>query len=47
MDMTTNLTFWIVAWCWMGLAFITAACAIIFGAKGLDKRNEIGNDSDH
>ena len=46
MDMTTNFTFWVVAWCWMGLAFITAACAIIFGAKGLDKKNRIGCETE-
>jgi len=28
----------------MGLAFITAASAIVFSARGLDKNNEVGND---
>jgi len=42
MDMATNFTFWIVAWGWMGLAFISAACAIIFEAKALDKNNQTG-----
>lgn len=47
MDITTNPTFWIIAWCWMGFAFVTAALAILLGAKGLDKNNQIGADSDH
>jgi hypothetical protein len=46
MDISTHLVFWVVAWCWMAVAFITAACAIILGAKGLDKKNRIGTD-DH
>ena len=47
MDTTTNFTFWIIAWCWIGLAFITAALAVLLGAKGLDKHNKIGPDQDH
>jgi hypothetical protein len=38
--MTLNLTFWIVAWCLMGLTFVTATGAILFGAKALDRNNE-------
>ncbi len=37
--MEFNLTFWIVAWILMGLAFIVATCAILFGAKALDRNN--------
>lgn len=45
--MQLDLTFWTVAWCLMGITFITATCAILLGAKGLDKASGIEDDETH
>ena len=37
--MTLNLTFWTIAWCLMGITFVTSMAAILLGARGLDKNN--------
>ena len=37
MIMSPGLTYWIVAWSMMGLAFMSAFLAILLGARGLDR----------
>ncbi|MFK7769746.1 MAG: hypothetical protein AB8B55_21240 [Mariniblastus sp.] len=44
--MQLDITFWVAAWCLMGLTFITATGAIILGAKSLD-RNSPTEEDDH
>ena len=41
-DESNMMTFWIVAWCMMGLAFSTAVIAILVGAIGLDREKKDG-----
>ena len=41
-DEANMMTFWIVAWVMMGLAFSTAVIAILCGAIGLDRGNPDG-----
>lgn len=42
--MGLSLTFWIVAWTTMGIAFLMAALAIICGAWSLDRNADDGTD---
>jgi hypothetical protein len=37
MAMEPDLTYWMIAWLWMALAFAGAFLAILIGAHGLDR----------
>lgn len=46
--MSLGISYWIVAWCMMGVAFLTASGAILIGSRRLDaesaRRQKLDSD---
>ena len=46
MGMSPGITFWIIAWSMMGLAFVSAVTAILMGAYSLDQQSDLVDSVD-